>query len=206
GEGDEIKAKLEGYKKILGRLVPHDGLGRPVTNGYCIDGATITGVIPEVSSGVFMRPPGLKAGLLYMGTVEAADPTKLKDTPGLDPRTMSAFGNLEIEKQKYDYLKSNAPSDDPEAPKSFDVIRKGVRAAAGRPGEEAVWRIEYHNGAVVYYFRWLNSDAAPSTPDNPSLTLSLDVGDEMDPSKKVPPEPQMFALWDATLDSIKPRH
>uniref|UniRef100_UPI003DA0A0C0 hypothetical protein n=1 Tax=Xanthomonas oryzae TaxID=347 RepID=UPI003DA0A0C0 len=38
GEGDEIKAKLEGYKKILGRLVPHDGLERPVTNGIVLMG------------------------------------------------------------------------------------------------------------------------------------------------------------------------
>ncbi|WP_237384845.1 T6SS immunity protein Tli4 family protein [Xanthomonas oryzae] len=206
GEGDEIKAKLEGYKKILGRLVPHDGLERPVTNGYCINGATITGVIPDVSSGVFMRSPGLKATVLYMGTVEYADPKKIRDTPGLDPRTMSAFGNLEMDKQKYDYLKANTSASDLGSPKSFDVIRKESRNAAGRPGEEAVWRIGYHNGAVVYHFLWLNSDAAPSTPDNPSLTLSLNVGDEMDPSKKVPSEQQLFALWDAVLDSVKPRY
>ncbi|WP_258531619.1 hypothetical protein [Xanthomonas oryzae] len=56
GEGDEIKTKLEGYKKILGRLVPHDGLERPVTNGYCINGATITGVIPDISTSIAVNP------------------------------------------------------------------------------------------------------------------------------------------------------
>ncbi|AKO05967.1 hypothetical protein ACU16_19565 [Xanthomonas oryzae pv. oryzicola] len=205
-QGDDVKARLPGFERILSRLVPHDGLERPVTNGYCINGATITGVIPDVSSGVFMRSPGLKATVLYMGTVEYADPAKIKDTPGLDPRTMSAFGNLEIDKQKYDYLKANTSARDLGSPKSFDVIRKESRNAAGRPGEEAVWRIGYHNGAVVYHFLWLNSDAAPSTPHNPSLTLSLNVGDEMDPSKKVPSEQQLFALWDAVLDSVKPRY
>jgi hypothetical protein len=206
GQGEKVKARLEGFKQIFTRLVPHGPNGMPAAQGVCLDGATLTGVIPQISNRLVIRPVKLKGAVLFFGTSESADPTTVKDTPGLDERTMSAIGNLEIERQKYDYLKVNTSDGDPGAPKSFEVLRKGSRTIAGRSGEEVVWRTHYHNGAVTYHFLWMNADKAPSTPKNPSLTVDFQVGDEMDPSIKPPPEPQLFGVWDATLESVKPRY
>ncbi|AEQ96154.1 hypothetical protein XOC_2003 [Xanthomonas oryzae pv. oryzicola BLS256] len=206
GEGDEIKAKLEGYKKILGRLVPHDGLERPVTNGYCINGATITGVIPDISTSIAVNPIKLSGATLYVATAEAVDAANQKDTPGADPRSVSGFGSLEIEEEKYRVQRSDSSDESPDKPAHFDVIRKKTRVVAGRQGEEVGWRITYANGAMTYNFLWINADKKPSTPNNPSLTFQFYAGDPEAPGKKLPSEQQMFALWDATLGSVKSRY
>ncbi|AJQ88610.1 hypothetical protein EYC56_06385 [Xanthomonas oryzae] len=205
GEGDEIKAKLEGYKKILGRLVPHDGLERPVTNGYCINGATITGSIDRVDSYLSSRVRGWSDASLFIGTGEATALGAIPDTPGIDSREFTASGSLEMEKEKYSALHSAMDANEPERPVSFEVIRNQKRTVGKSPGEEVAWNVVYKNGAIVHHFLWKPDDAS-NTSRNPGITLGLDVGDDTMPSGKGPPEPQILALWDAVLDSVKPRY
>ncbi|WP_243735396.1 T6SS immunity protein Tli4 family protein [Xanthomonas oryzae] len=202
GEGDEIKTKLEGYKKILGRLVPHDGLERPVTNGYCINGATITGVIDDIDSFLSIEIRKWKASSLFIGTGELLNQSKSADTPGVDLRSFTASGSLAINRERFEAEKSN----DPGAPKSFEVLRQRGRDVAGAAGDEAVWRITYNNNAVNYRFLWKKAHTAPNTSTNPSLTLDLDVGDETLLQEQLPSDSELFSLWDATLESVKLRN
>ncbi len=204
---NEIKHQLDRYSRVFTQLVPHDAWDRPQTAGFCIDGATVTGRIVEIDASVAAPLLQWPKAEISIGTGEAADPSQIPDTEGIDERLGSAIGTMELEQERYREMAKAAPeiSSEPEFPKEFDVLRQGARPLGSRQGEAAVWRKTLNNGAVLYKFLWINSEKAPSTPDNPSITLEMTVGDEYAPDKKPPPEEEMIALWDAVLASLKPR-
>jgi hypothetical protein len=202
GQGEKVKARLEGFKQIFTRLVPHGPNGMPAAQGFCLDGAVLTGPIEDIDSYLSARIRKWKSASIFVGTGEMMDPSKAPDTPGVDRRSFSASGSLAMKKERFESEKS----DNPDSPKSFDVLRQRHREIGGIAGDEAVWRVTYNNNAVTYHFLWKKAHLAPNTAANPSLTLNMDIGDEMDPSIKLPPEPQLFGVWDATLESVKPRY
>ena len=203
GEGEEIKAKLPAYKRILSRLQPLNTVEQ--AGGFCIDGAVVHAEI-KLRASLHARPAGLSNTALVVGTVEAPDISSFAELSGEDPRMFTPFGQLEIDQEQFSLLRADPMiRDNPASPREFETLRKGSRPVAGREGHEVVWRKTTNNKVQLYKFFWRVSDAKASVHGSPGLSLQMDSGDEMDPGATPVSEEALLGLWDAVLDSVHKR-
>lgn len=186
---------------IFHHFTPIDNRTPPKQAGFCIDGALVTGEVGRISAGPTLYMTGMKGVSISVNALENVPPLA-------DPAFNSAYGYLENEEREIRQTRESVPawSSDPSAPKEFTVLRKREHTLNGLPGQEVIYRKVFNNGKREYQFMW--RDSAPQNGRMPKGVIQISFDDQPDsnqPPYPPPPEDQMFALWDAVLNSVRPR-
>jgi hypothetical protein len=177
----------------------------PQEPGFCIGGALIAGKIGPIWSGVSVGVKGWKGVSASAGASEddgsRPRPSWEKGHHALPIPT--PFDNLEMFKSWADESKR---SGDDDRAVSFEVLRKDNRQLAGMLGEEIAVKATLANGQEWYRFEW-NSPNDTTKSQKPGFAFGLEAGKKDYTPDYVPPPSQddLLALWDAMLDSLKPR-
>lgn len=205
GIANSDKGNLDHLVNTFNRLIPIDNRMNPPMApqqaGFCIDGALVTGEVGRISAGPTLYMFGMKGVSISVNAVENFPPSS-------DPALNSAYGGVEDKQRQIRMTREQIPgwSSDPDSPKDFIVLRKREHSLHGIPGQEVVYRQIFNNDKRSYRFLWL--DTQRSNNRLPSAGVQMDFTDEQDPAKPalpLPPEDQMFALWDAVLSSVRLR-
>lgn len=200
---NSLKDQIQENSQIFSRLSPIDNRSPPQQRGFCIDGALITGDMERISvSPAIDAVPGMQGVWLTVGTGETTDPQTSS--------TGSAFDDLSEEQRRIRETASTVPDwvRDPLYPKEFTVLRKRERSLNGIAGQEVAYRKTFNNGKHEYRFRWQIQGADIVATKHSGLSLEMGFTDEQDSNKPgipPPPEDQMYALWDAVLNSVQIR-
>ncbi|MFT0140938.1 T6SS immunity protein Tli4 family protein [Alcanivoracaceae bacterium MT1] len=171
--------------------------GESSSNGFCVDGASLSDDGIDVATDVTVSVPGQSGWDLYVSYAKLGSSDNVQDTKGLDERLSTATGSLELEQEKYQRQAEAYPDirNEPDYPKQFEVLRKGGRDLAGVKGSEAAWKKELNNGEVLYTFLWMDESLSGQ-----SAMVEMNTRDkELTASS----EERMYALWDAVLASVE---
>jgi hypothetical protein len=161
-----------------------------LAEGFCIDGAIVTGPPNNVTRADYnVRPierPGLSIGLLVEENQEHLGG--------------SAFDSLKTEER------SAGGRGGEVGLKQFKVLRKQQRNLDGFDGEETISLTELKNGTKLYSFRWRTLGQLKSIV-SPHITITMDTNNPLQDGTyiKTPPAEEMIGLWDAVLDSLRHR-
>jgi hypothetical protein len=199
------KNQFSTFDKALKRLVPINNFHLPQEPGFCIDGALVTGKIGPIWSGVSSSIKGWKNTSVNAGASEddGARAQFSWEKVGRPLPIPTPFDDLEMFKSWADESKQ---SGDDDRAVSFEVLRKENRQLAGMRGEEIAVKATLANGQEWYRFEW-NSPNDTTRSQKPGFAFGLEAGNKDYTPKYVPPPSQddLLALWDAMLDSLKPR-
>jgi len=198
----ELLAQIENnFRKV----VPVNNFHLPQEPGFCIDGALVTGKVGPIWSGVSSSIKGWKNTSVNAGASED-DGTRTKfswEKVGHPLPIPTPFDDLKMFKS---WVNESKRSGDDDRAVSFEVLRKENRQLAGMQGEEIAVKATLANGQEWYRFEW-NSPNDTTKSRKPGFAFGLEAGNKDYTPNYVPPPSQddLFALWDAMLDSLKPR-
>ena len=97
--------------------------------------------------------------------------------------------------------------DDSSDVQSFETLIKTHRAAGVFKGQLIAYRMKFNNGRFRYRYFWEADTKWPASAAKPGVSIDLQFDDEdlRAPNITPPSEDQMLALFNAVLDSLKPR-
>lgn len=213
-----------GYKYETGELFANDASGllglikgtfsqvhpinnyRPVTEpGFCIDGARVAGKIGPIWSAATATITGWKDVVVDVSAREndGSRPKPSWERNAHAPAVRTEFQELDGIKE---WAAASARSGNNDRVVSFDVLRRRDRPLAGMDGQEIAVKAKLADGQEWYRFEW-NSLGDDQRPNKSGFSATLEAGDQQYTSNYSAPPPQedLLALWDAMLDSLKPR-
>lgn len=203
---NDVRDQVDRNSRVFSQMIPHDDKDRPQASGFCIDGATVTGDWKGIMATIRTAPRHWASGELSISVGEDHAAAASDDADAGEERfQIGAYHDLERDEEECRLLRSDSDfGTRPDTIRTFEVMRKREREALNRPGKEAVWKKIANSGAVIYEFRWYNEDASGSK-EKPGLSFDMRVGDLRAPNEDVPSEEELFALWDAVLESLRSR-
>lgn len=202
GIANEEKKSVGHYTSVMDQLSARNDNEEPFAPGFCIDGAVVTGPLPQLVANVDVKVPGWKRVSVVASSNEVNSPPS--EALVVEGEDSSVDAELKRIQEVNEIYRPHAAEIET-YPKEFDVLRQRDRVVAGLAGREAVWRQGLTNGATLYSFVWHTHDARQGPRGNLGGSVSMDVGDEREPGNEVPPEEDLFALWEAMLASAKVR-
>lgn len=199
------KSQFPTFDTIFAQLEPIDNFQPPAKSGFCIDSALVTGKIGPIQGGSSVKVAQWKGVSIDVSTSEndgsrAPRSWEKRRNPPTPPTPFDDLGMMQ------DSAKESMKTSDSARIVSFEVMRKKERRLAGMDGQETAVKLKLANGQEYYRFAWGSTDDA-TRPDKSGFGFQLEAGaDQYTPDYATPPsEDDLLALWDATLDSLKPR-
>ncbi len=188
-------AKIK-YTPVLTRIKPLRDGEIPSGEGLCIDGALMGGdtgrnaassQTMEIAKGTYLSA-GYRENLYQVAI-------------------SSSFETLQRDQDRADFALTLR--NDPLGYKAFKVLRRQERTLAGLRGQEFITRTTLNNGHVYYTMLWSVKGGTEGVA-TPRIVVGLDTPDTAkapDGSAYVEllPEPELIALWDGALATLRIR-
>lgn len=195
---NEKHAQLIGYTRIFDKVVAAKNTDTVKSPGFCIDGALVTGEVGQITASLSIDAFGMKGVSLSLGTGEGGEAPHADDSP-----MPTAFDDLKQAEEEGRLLKGDDSSD----VQSFETLIKTRRAAGVFKGQLIAYRMKFNNGRFRYRYFWEADTKWPASAAKPGVSIDLQFDDEdlRAPNITPPSEDQMLALFNAVLDSLKPR-
>lgn len=188
---DGIEKSKDELLRAFSKIEPRDNDQIPQSSGACIDNAFVTGsgYRAESVGGTFEFPDYPRLTLAV-----SADVTERPDTEGLLARAARHKRAIDI---NYPDMKVRA-------------LRSAKRTVNGLAGEELVQVVPadkgdpYRQGQGNSYTAVWESNGIAKSMEKPEVRISLNYDDGALEGKKLTEE-QLLALWDAIVNSFRPR-
>lgn len=201
----QAAALLPRIEKTFGQVEPISNYDPPAKAGFCIDSAMVVGKIGPIWSAASANVKQWKGVSVDAGAGED-DGSREKLSWQKTSHALKTPTPLEDLEMYESYAKESKRTNDDDRVVSMDVLRKRDVQLAGMKGQEIAFKLKLANGQEYYRFEWDSIDNAERT-NKASFSFSLMAGSKDFIPDYVPPPPQedLLALWDAMLDSLKPR-
>ena len=166
----------------------------PSRDGLCVDGAVVGGETDRNASAALIS--------------EIAFGTALVVTYRENLYQVAIYNGDEDLKYDEDRAKSMLDYNAPDGFREFKVLRKRDHTLAGLVGQEFVTRTTLNDGHTFYRLKWTVKGALDSGVSKPRIVVHLNTPQTATdavgkPYDKLPPELELFKLWDYALSTFK---
>lgn len=191
-----FKPYVDQATPVLSRLRPLREGEIPSDEGLCIDGAIVSGDTGRNAKAALNVEiaTGTDFGMSYRENLYQVAISSSFETLQRDQDRATFALTLRNEALGY---------------KEFKVLRRQERTLAGLHGQEFITRTTLNNGHVYYRFIW-GIKGAEEGVLTPRITIHMNTPDtakapDGSAYAALPPEPELIALWDSALASLRLR-
>lgn len=189
-----FKPFIDLYSPIFDRIQLLAPVQLPSGDGFCVDGAVVPGDTGRNAD----------AGLIS----EIAFGTELVVTYRENLYKVAIYNGVEDLKYDEDRAKSMLDYNVPEGFREFKVLRKRDRTLAGLAGQEFVTRTTRNDGHVYYRMQWTVKGELDGGVVKPRIVVHLNTPETPvdgygKPYATLPPESDIFKLWEYALSTFK---